>query len=86
MDTQDCLSTPRKVAFERGKTLSGTPTSKGKTKMLQWLNTGRISRADAILAKCFECMGCYIDGRIDCEMIDCPLYPYMPYRGRRPRS
>ncbi len=34
----------------------------------------------AILARCYECTGGYTDGRYDCQVEDCPLYPYMPYR------
>jgi len=32
-----------------------------------------------IFAKCFECMGGYADGRNDCGVPECPLYPLMPY-------
>jgi hypothetical protein len=33
----------------------------------------------AMAAKCAECMSDYVDGREDCGIHDCPLYPYMPY-------
>jgi len=33
----------------------------------------------AMEAKCFECCNGYIDGRIDCKVTSCPLYPWMPY-------
>ena len=33
----------------------------------------------AIEAKCFDCMGEYMDGRQDCENSRCPLYYWMPY-------
>ena len=36
---------------------------------------------EAISLKCEECMNEYIDGRRDCEIPLCPLYPYMPYKG-----
>jgi hypothetical protein len=36
----------------------------------------------AILAKCAECMYDYADGRFSCEMPDCSLFPWMPYRNR----
>jgi hypothetical protein len=34
----------------------------------------------AIIAKCYDCMGFYADGTMDCECPLCPLYPWMPYR------
>lgn len=37
------------------------------------------TRALAILAKCHECMGGYVDGRDDCGATGCPLYPWMKY-------
>lgn len=43
-----------------------------------------LTSSQAILAKCAECMAKYADGRDDCAMPDCPLYPWMPY-GTRPR-
>jgi hypothetical protein len=39
----------------------------------------KLSLKQAILAKCFECCGNYADGKEDCLLSDCPLYPFMPY-------
>jgi len=39
-----------------------------------------LTRSEAILAKCYECMGCYSDGKGDCRVDTCPLHQYMPYR------
>ena len=36
----------------------------------------------AILAKCYECLYDYADGRYSCEMPDCPLYNWMPYKNK----
>lgn len=30
----------------------------------------------AIFGKCYDCMGFQADGYYDCEMDNCPLYPY----------
>jgi hypothetical protein len=39
----------------------------------------------AIQAKCYDCTGQYVDGRVDCGCPNCPLYQWMPYRrGRQP--
>lgn len=54
---------------------------KGKNEILQHLEGGKvINKGDAIKAKCYECTGYYADGKDDCQMPMCPLYPYMPYK------
>lgn len=37
------------------------------------------TRALAIMAKCHDCMGGYLDGRNDCTTTTCPLYSWMRY-------
>lgn len=44
----------------------------------------RPSMAKAVKAKCRECCGGYVDGRIDCEIHWCSLYYWMPYRKLEP--
>jgi hypothetical protein len=39
----------------------------------------RLTFRQMILAKCYECMGKYADGKADCSIPVCPLYPMMPY-------
>lgn len=46
--------------------------------------TEKPSRAAAMKWKCHECMGGYADGRKDCEITVCALYPWMPYRKKKP--
>jgi len=38
----------------------------------------------AIEYRCHECMGGYQDGHADCEIPDCALYAWMPYRRLEP--
>jgi hypothetical protein len=54
--------------------------AKGQTSLLKYLNGERLTQRQAILAKCYECMGGYGDGRQGCGIEDCPLYPYAPYK------
>lgn len=46
----------------------------------------KVSRSKAMLAKCHDCQGHYVDGmeNRDCRVITCPLYPFMPYAERIP--
>lgn len=53
---------------------------KGKNHLLEHLEGGRLTPLQAMHAKCYECMGNYNDGAVDCESPECPLYPFMPYQ------
>ena len=43
------------------------------------------TRSIAMAAKCHECCGEYLDGKYDCGVSECPLYPWMPYKECEPR-
>lgn len=58
-------------------------SSKGKTHLIRYLEGERLTQREAILAMCCCCTGYHADGREDCEMPDCPLYPYMPYANNK---
>jgi hypothetical protein len=54
---------------------------RGKKELIKHLSGERLTSRQMIIAKCYDCMGFYSDGRgADCEMPDCSLYPVMPYR------
>ena len=55
----------------------------GKPYIIKHLHGERITQQQAIRAKCYECMGYYADGRVDCQSPRCPLYPYHPYNKHR---
>jgi len=52
----------------------------GQKKLLDFLSGQKQTPLASIRAKCYDCMCYYQDGKVDCGMKDCPLYPYMPYR------
>lgn len=55
----------------------------GRALLSLYLTNGkRLTPTSSIIAKCYECMAGYVDGRRDCQIVKCPLYPYMPYRGK----
>lgn len=59
--------------------LDSSPLATGKKHLRNYLQGKRIIRSQAIEAKCYDCSCYYIDGRVDCEVHTCPLYPFMPY-------
>lgn len=64
-------------AIERG--ISRAPSSNGLSMLKLYVRGGRLTRGQAIAAKCADCCCYYVDGRRDCEVFSCPLYPWMPY-------
>lgn len=56
-------------------------TARGCRELKKYLKTGKkLTYKQALLAKCYECMGYYADGKVDCKSPDCPCYPYMPFK------
>ena len=51
----------------------------GTRHLIRHLEGEIISRGQAMVAKCADCMGYYADGRRDCKIPECPMYHYMPY-------
>lgn len=47
---------------------------KGQKDLIAYLSGKRITRQQAILAKCYDCDGMGESGV--CDVGDCPLYPY----------
>ena len=56
--------------------------AQGRNHLKKHLDGGELTRKEAILAQCYDCMGGYTDGKYGCMVLDCPLYPFMPYRDR----
>jgi hypothetical protein len=61
--------------------------SKGKQSLLNHLNGEKLTRKEAMDAQCYSCMCYFVDGRQDCKMKNCPLFPYRPYKDKtRPQK
>lgn len=56
------------------------PQSSGNTAHIRLLQGEELTYKELLLAMCAECGGNYIDGRKECEVTDCPVYPIMQYR------
>ncbi|MCC8194794.1 MAG: hypothetical protein LIP28_09145 [Deltaproteobacteria bacterium] len=64
------------------KEYESNPVSSGRTQYLRYLNGEKLTHKEAVHAKCAECCGGYADGRQDCGIPACPLYQFMPYKGK----
>ena len=55
---------------------------KGKKELLRHLQGGKpLTRAEALVAKCYDCMCGYEGGESkDCLAYMCPLYDFQPYK------
>lgn len=61
-------------------------TAKGKIELLKHMEGIALTQKQAIISKCYDCMGWYSDGKVDCGMDQCSLYPFMPYNPNRRRG
>ena len=53
--------------------------------MIKYLNGEVLTLKQSVKAKCFDCMGFYADGKNDCKLTTCSLYPFMPFNEKGPR-
>ena len=53
--------------------------ARGIKELRNYENGEKLTLKQSILAKCCECMGKYVDGKMDCGISECPLYPFMRY-------
>ena len=60
--------------------------AQGQKELLRHLGGLRVSLKQAIQGKCYDCTGYYADGRADCGMTHCPLYPFMAYNPNREKQ
>jgi len=58
----------------------------GRKELIRHLKGESLTMKQSIKAKCYDCMGFMADGGNDCEVPECSLYPFMPYRSGGPRK
>lgn len=58
-------------------------TGAGSTDLKRHMAGETLTLAQAVRAKCADCCGNYADGRNDCGLKECPLYPYHVYNPAR---
>lgn len=70
-------------AKQKEKSAKKGASSPNKKSFLKFINGKPIAWRDAGQAMCYECMGYFEDGKIDCYGYDCPLYPFYPYKNKK---
>lgn len=68
------------VKLETLKIILEWPRNRGRKEYQIYLEGGSLSARQAIIGKCYDCMGGYPDGTMDCYVEDCVLHDFMPYR------
>ena len=71
---------------QRIETVENGALAKGKKELLAHLYDERLTARQAIAAKCYDCMCFFVDGRRDCEMKLCALYPFMTYNKNKRKA
>ena len=51
----------------------------GKPRLIKHLNGEHITRKEAIYAYCYDCQGYCEDGKVECDQLQCALYPYSQF-------
>jgi hypothetical protein len=54
------------------------PLRRGKRWLIKYLEGGKISRAQGVEAKCYDCLGMGDQGH--CDQESCSLYDFSPFR------
>jgi len=70
------MTTSDKLA-QQVANVNNWPKKVGKAAYLKFLQGKRLTRAEAIRAKCYECVGG--EDTNPCTVFTCPLLPYCPW-------
>jgi len=66
--------------IDREKLLAKGKEARGKKELSRHIKGDKNTIRQAALAKCYDCTCGYADGKVDCRLKLCPLYPWMPFR------
>lgn len=58
-------------------------SARGQKELIKHIERHSLTLRQAVYAKCYDCTGFYADGKNDCCMPGCSLYPFMPYNANR---
>jgi len=54
------------------------PRRSGRKEIIKYLEGGKLTRSQAIRAKCFDCLG--MGDQSICDSVSCSLNPFSPFR------
>lgn len=57
--------------------------ARGQKELIKHLSGEMLTLRQAVNAHCYDCSGFYSDGKNDCRLPGCSLYPFMPYNENR---
>lgn len=69
--------------MKTGENIAYGISARGRKECIKHLKGGKLTRKEAVLAKCYDCCCGYEDGKEDCKVKGCPLHPYMPFNRDR---
>ena len=58
-------------------------TARGRSELCRHYQGQKLTYKQRCLAMCYDCMGGYTNGKVSCEIKDCPLYPVMPFKNKK---
>lgn len=60
--------------------------ARGQKELVGHLEGKRLTLKQAVNAYCYNCMGFFADGKVDCMMKHCSLHPFMAYNQNREKG
>ena len=72
--------------LQRKSELTFGISARGRRELAKHLKGGKLTRKEAMLAACYDCVCGYEDGKVDCRVMRCPLHPFMPFNSERKKS
>lgn len=72
-----------RIQYKNRLITDGKKHAVGYKQYKKMMNGLKLTALEAIKANCFECLGGYADGIIDCQCYACPLYDHHYYRNNK---
>jgi hypothetical protein len=69
-----------RIEYKNHLITDGKKHAVGYKQYKKMMKGNKLTALEAIQAFCFECLGGYADGIVDCQCYNCPLYDHHYYR------
>jgi hypothetical protein len=60
--------------------------ARGQKELIKHLRGNKLTLRQAVNAQCYDCSGFFCDGKVDCCLPHCPLYPFMFYNEKKAKK